>query len=118
MLTRPAYYFHATLSRLRRNPVLTAMMVCSLVFGISTLIAGIKVWRVSYTCTMAQMSAAPSVVQDVMDGAGRSELLVRQPARADLDIGVRQTDSDSALARKVASACPCAAAAEWHWKPI
>jgi hypothetical protein len=116
MMTRPAYYFHAALSRLRRNPVLTAMMVCSLVFGISTLIAGIKVWRVSYACTVAP--APPSVVQEVMDGAGRSELLMRQAAQADLDMGVRQTDSDSALARKVASACPCAAAAEWHWKPI
>jgi|ERR1700675_890449 hypothetical protein len=103
MLTGPAYNFDTILCRLRRNPVLTAMMVCSLVFGVSALIAGVKVWRVSSLCTIAQTPAPPNVVHVDIDVAGRSDLPMH---------------SDSAFAREVVSACPCAASREWHWQPI
>ena len=103
MLTGPAYNFDTILCRLRRNPVVTAMMVCSLVFGVSALIAGVKVWRESSLCTIAQTSAPPNVVQVDLDVAGRSDLLMH---------------SDSAIAGEVVSSCPCAASREWHWQPI
>jgi hypothetical protein len=93
MMHGAAHYFDAISYRLRRNPVLTAMMVCSLVFGVSALIAGIKVWRVSSTCTVAQMPAPPNVVQVVTDVATRSDLLMHQALHA---------------------TCPCAASSEWY----
>jgi|HubBroStandDraft_2_1064218.scaffolds.fasta_scaffold222511_3 hypothetical protein len=97
MMHGAAYYFDAISYRLRRNPVLTAMMVCSLVFGVSALIAGVKVWRVSSACTIAQMSAPPIVVQDVTYIASRSDLLMHEALQ---------------------TACPCAASSKWHWQPI
>jgi len=89
MIARAASYFHATLYRLRRSPVLTAMMVCSLVFGVAALAAGIKVWRVSSACTVAQTSTPLNVAQVVRE-----------------------------VVRKDAAACPCAASREWHWQQI
>src|SRR5271168_4564504 len=111
MITRAACRIRATLYRLLGNPVLTAMMVCSLVFAVAALIAGVKVWRVSSACTIAQMSAPLNVGQMVTDVAGGSELLA---------MGVRQaTHGDSALAHKDATgACPCAASRGWHWQRI
>src|SRR5271167_775866 len=94
MLTNAALYFDAILYRLCRNPVLTAMMVTSLIFGVTASIAGVAVWRASSAC-IARTSAPPNVAQVVTDVA-------------DLDIGAGQTThSDSAHSRKVASACPC-----------
>jgi hypothetical protein len=96
MMHGVAYYFDAISYRLLRNPVLTAMMVCSLVFGVSALIAGFKVWRVSSACTIAQMPT-PIVVQDVTYIASRSDLLMHQALQ---------------------TACPCAASSKWHWQTI
>jgi hypothetical protein len=92
MMTGAAYYLHATLYRLRRNPVLTAMMVSSLVFGITVLIAGIAVWRVSSPCSIPQMSALPTVVQAVTEIASRSDLSIpHQALQAAQGMGIRQT---------------------------
>jgi len=40
----------ATLSRLRRNPVLIAMMSTLLLFGVTASIAGIAMWRTDSAC--------------------------------------------------------------------
>lgn len=109
-MTRAARCLQATVYRLLGNPVLTAMMVCSLVFGVAALIAGIQVWRVSSACTIGQMSAPLNVGQVVTDVAGASDLLV---------MGIGQTRHGAALARKDATpACPCAVSRGWHWQRI
>src|ERR1700731_1206690 len=59
MTTDAAYFLHATLYRLRQKPVLTAMMVSSLVFGATALTAGVVVWRVNSNCAIAA-SSGPS----------------------------------------------------------
>jgi hypothetical protein len=109
MITRAAYYFHAALYQLRQKPVLTAMMVCSLVFGVTALSAGIAVWRVSSSCPTENFSL-PNVVQLATDRASRSDLLTQhQSLHVDWEIRVAQTESGSALSRHGASTgCPCA----------
>jgi len=90
------------IARSVRSPVLTAMMVCSLVFGVAALAAGIKVWRVSSACTIAQTSTPQNVAQVVTEVADGTDPF-----------------ADAALARKVASAaCPCAVSRGWHWQRI
>ena len=120
MKNNTAYYFHATLYRLRRKPVMTAMMVCSLVFAVTAAIAGIKVWRASSVCTIAQSSALPSVVQAVTDVAGQSDLPIQHHVRQTaLSMGGQTPQGGSALSHKNASAnCPCAAPIGWHWQRI
>jgi predicted small integral membrane protein len=59
---------------LRRNPVLTAMMVSSLVLGITALVAAITVWRASSSCSIPRKTVLPYVVQAV--GATRGDVLV------------------------------------------
>jgi hypothetical protein len=120
MKNSTAYYLHATLHRLRRKPVMTAMMVCSLVFSVTAAIAGIKVWRASSVCTIAQSSTLPSVVQAVTDVAGQSDLLIQhQVLQTALSVGAQTPQGGSALSHKNASAhCPCAAPIEWHWQRI
>jgi len=99
-MTRTAYFFHAISYWFRRNPVLTAMMVCSLVLGVTALTAGIAVWRVNFSCAIAERSALPNVVQVVAGIANRSDLLGQHEA---LSGGL-------ALSHKDASAqCACAA---------
>jgi hypothetical protein len=120
MKNNTAYYFNATLSGLRRKPVMTAMMVCSLVFGVTAAIAGIKVWRASSVCTIAQGSALPSVVQADTDVAGQSDLPSQhQVLQTALSMGGRTPHGGSPLSHKNASAnCPCAAPMTWHWQRI
>ena len=120
MKNNTAYYFHATLYRLRQKPVMTAMMVCSLVFGVTAAIAGIKVWRASSVCAIAQSSALPSVVHAVTDVAGQSDLLIQhQVLQIALSVGGQTPQAGSALSHKNASAgCRCAAPMEWHWQRI
>jgi hypothetical protein len=101
-----AYHFHALLSRLRCSPVLTAMLVTSLIFGVTASIAGIAVWRGTSAC-LAETSAPPNVT---MHQALQAELV--------MEVG-QTTPSGSALSHKVASAaCPCAASNRWHWQRI
>lgn len=120
MKNNTAYYFQATLYKLRRKPVMTAMMVCSLVFGVTAAIAGIKVWRASSVCTITQGSALPSVMQADTDVAGQSDVLSQhQVLHTALSMGGRTPQGDSALSHKNASAnCPCAAPMTWHWQRI
>src|ERR1700733_122609 len=116
MKNNTAYYFHATLYRLRQKPVMTAIMVCSLVFGVTAAVAGIKVWRASSVCTIAQEFDLPSVVHAVADVAGQSDLLIQHQMRQTaLSMGGQTPQAGSALSHKNASAsCRCAAPIEWH----
>jgi hypothetical protein len=120
MKNNTAYHVHATLHRLRRKPVMTAMMVCSLVFGVTAAIAGIKVWRATSVCTIAHSSALPAVLQPVADVAGQSDLLIQhQVLQTALSEGGQTLQAGSALSHKNASAgCPCAAPIAWHWQRI
>jgi hypothetical protein len=120
MKNNTAYYFQATLHKLRGKPVMTAMMVCSLVFGATAAIAGIKVWRAGSVCAIAQSSALPDVVQAVTDVAGQSDLLIQhQVLQTALTVGGRTPQGGSALSHKNAAAgCRCSAPIEWHWQRI
>jgi hypothetical protein len=95
-----AAYLDAILNRLHRNPVLTAMMVTSLIIGVTASIAGVASWRANSAC-IAERSSPPAL-------------------QADLVLGVGQTTSaDPAPSRKVSlSQCPCAAPSRWHWQRI
>jgi hypothetical protein len=64
---------------LRRKPVLTAMMVSSLVLGITALVAAITVWRASSSCSIPHKTVLPYVVQ-VVEGTSRSDLLIEHQA--------------------------------------
>jgi hypothetical protein len=110
MLAGTARYFDAILLRLNRKPVMTAMMVWSLVFGISVLIAGITVWRANSTCAILNVNP-PNGAQRVTDVASRSDFLVHEaPPQAEPDMGISRKDS--------AAACPCAVSSKWHWQLI
>jgi hypothetical protein len=72
-------YFRATLYMLRRKPVLTAMMVSSLVLGITALVAAITVWRASSSCSIPHKTLHPYVVQ-VVGEVARSDVLMEHSA--------------------------------------
>jgi hypothetical protein len=116
MITDAAYYLHATLYRLRQKPVLTAMMVCSLVFGATALTAGVVVWRVNSNCSISASSGLSIVGDLVTDSRGHSHLWIEHQAlQAELGQRVSQPQSGSALSHKDASAgCPCAALMQWQ----
>ena len=76
MRTIAAYYFHAALCRLRRNPVLTTMMVYSVVFGVAVLMAAFAVWRASSSCPVRRWPEPLYVVQISAGIATRSDPLV------------------------------------------
>ena len=108
MMTGSAYFFHAISYWLRRNPVLTAMMVCSLVLGATALTAGIAVWRVNFSCAIGERSVLPNVARVVTGIANRSDLLGQH----------QSLPSSSALSRKDASAqCACALIKWQHARP-
>jgi hypothetical protein len=106
MITDAAYYLHATLYRLRQKPVLTAMMVCSLVFGATALTAGVVVWRVNSNCSIEASSGLSNV----------GDLIEHQALQVELGQKISQpSQSSSALSHKDASAgCPCAALMQWQ----
>jgi hypothetical protein len=125
MITDAAYYLHATLYRLRQKPVLTAMMVSSLVFGATALTAGVVVWRVNANCSIAESSSPSNGGDLVTDSPSHNDLWIEHQAlRAELGQKVSQPQNGSALSRKDASAgCPCAALTQWQrarptWKRI
>jgi len=64
---------------LRRNPVLTAMMVSSLMLGITALAAAITVWRASSSCSIPHKTVLPYVVQ-VVEATGRADVLTEHQA--------------------------------------
>jgi len=96
MQDNAAYRFDAILNRLHRNPVLTAMMVTSLIIGVTASIAGVASWRANSAC-IAEKSAPPHVAQELTDDAGHGGLVVRQVALSE---------------------CPCTAPSGWHWQRI
>jgi hypothetical protein len=104
MNTGSRYSTHAIFGGLRRKPVLTAMMVTSLIYGVTASVAGIAVWKASSKCVIAQSSASPNIPQMAIDVAGR---------------GSPTMDSESTPVGESASAsCPCSASNEWHWQRI
>jgi hypothetical protein len=109
MLTSAARRFDAILFQLNRKPVVTAMMVWSLVFGISALIAGITVWRVSSACEIVQLEPRNGA-QGLANVVRHDEFRVQQALQAGLHMRAERKDS--------AEACPCAASSKWHWQPI
>ncbi|HMD29093.1 MAG TPA: hypothetical protein VKH13_11035 [Steroidobacteraceae bacterium] len=92
MQNNSASHFDAISNRLQRNPVLTAMIVTSLIIGVTASIAAVAAWRASSAC-----------IAPTSDDAPRSDLLMHQALQADL-VGV--------------AACPCAASIGWHWQRI
>jgi hypothetical protein len=66
-------YFRATLYILRRKPVLTAMMVCSLTLGLTGLAAAITVWRDNSSCSIPHKTVHPYLVQMIEGMADRDE---------------------------------------------
>ena len=60
---------------LRRKPVLTAMMVSSLVLGMTTLAAAITVWRASSSCPNPRTAVLPYFVRVVEATASRADVL-------------------------------------------
>jgi hypothetical protein len=65
---------------LRRNPVLTAMMVSSLVLGMTALVAAFTVWRASSSCSIPRKTVLPYVVQIVGATASRADVLIEHQA--------------------------------------
>jgi hypothetical protein len=99
MKTGRRYSIRAILGGLRRKPVLVAMMVTSLIYGVTASIAGIAVWKASSECATAQSSTGPNVARVALDVAGM--------------------DGKSTPAGEAVSvACPCAVSKEWHWQRI
>ena len=66
-------YFRAILYILRRKPVLTAMMVSSLVLGLTGLAAAITVWRDNSSCAIPHKTVRPYLVQSVEGITSRIE---------------------------------------------
>jgi putative ABC transport system permease protein len=62
-MTSTVYNFNAALCRLRRNPVLTTMMVYSVGLGVAALMAAVAVWRSTSICPIPQKSDRPYLVQ-------------------------------------------------------
>jgi cell division protein FtsX len=73
MGNRTVHHFRAAISRLQRNPVLTAMMVYSLVFGMTALTATIAVWRAGSDCTTSHSTMVPNVVHVAEDMGRRGD---------------------------------------------
>jgi hypothetical protein len=72
-------YYRATLYMLRRKPVLTAMMVSSLVLCMTALVAAFTVWRASSSCSIPRKILHPYVVQLVGEVA-RSDVPMQHSA--------------------------------------
>jgi hypothetical protein len=70
----------ATLYLLRRNPVLTAMMVSSLVLGMTALVAAFTMWRASTSCSIPRKTVFPYVVRVVEASASRADALIEHQA--------------------------------------
>jgi hypothetical protein len=117
MISDAAYYLHTTLNRLRQKPVLTAMMVSSLVFGATALMAGVVVWRVNSNCSIEASSGLSNVGQLVTGSPSHGDLWIEhQGLQAELGVkGSQPSQSGSALSHKDASAgCPCAVLLQWQ----
>jgi hypothetical protein len=57
----------------RRNPVLMAMVVSSLILGMTALAAAIAVWQASSSCSIPRKTLYPYLVQVVAEMTGRAE---------------------------------------------
>jgi len=66
-------YFRATLYILRRKPVLTAMMVSSLVLGLTGLAAAITVWHDNSSCSIPHKTVHPYLAVVIEGMANRNE---------------------------------------------
>jgi hypothetical protein len=70
----------ATFYLLRRNPVLTAMMVSSLILGITALVAAFTVWRASSSCSIPRKTVFPYVVRVVEATGSQADVLIEYQA--------------------------------------
>ena len=111
-----ADHLHTIANRLHRNPVLTALMVTSLIIGVTASIAGVAAWRASSACN-AQTSAPPHLVQDVR-GDDRPDLVMHQALQADFVVGVGEAAHSELAASRKEAVCPCAASIGRHWQRI
>ncbi|HMH87952.1 MAG TPA: hypothetical protein VK523_04885 [Steroidobacteraceae bacterium] len=66
-------HFRATLYILRRKPVLTAMMVSSLVLGLTGLAAAITVWHDNSSCSIPRKTVHPYLAVVVEGMAHQNE---------------------------------------------
>jgi hypothetical protein len=57
----------------RRNPVLMAMIVSSLILSLTALAAAIAVWRASSSCSIPRKTLHPYLVQVVEEVTGRAD---------------------------------------------
>ena len=115
MQDNAADHLHMIANRLHRNPVLTALLVTSLIIGATASIAGVTAWRASSACN-AQTSAAPHLAQDA--GEDRPDLMMHQALQADLALGVGEAAHSELAASRKEAACPCSASIGWHWQRI
>ena len=74
-MMRSDHRFRASLFKLHQKPVLTAMVVCWLVFSLTAVVATVELWRAASNCSMPQRSAFPYVVHAAGDIAVRSGAL-------------------------------------------
>jgi hypothetical protein len=81
MISTTDNYYRATLQMLRRKPVLTAMMVSSLVLGITAVVAAITVWRASSSCSLPRKTVLPYVVQVVEEIGARADVPIEHHTR-------------------------------------
>jgi hypothetical protein len=70
MRTTAGDYFNAALRGLRRSPVLTAILVYSIVFGAAVLMAGFAVWRSTASCPTSRSRPAVYVAKMSADSSG------------------------------------------------
>jgi hypothetical protein len=57
------FYFHRALPVMRRNPLLTALVVYSAGICMAASIAAVAVWRGTSTCPIARQSEHPYMVR-------------------------------------------------------
>jgi hypothetical protein len=60
----------------RRNPVLMAMTVSSLILGMTAVAAAVAVWRAGSSCSIPRKTVLPYVVQVVEAMTGRADVLM------------------------------------------
>jgi len=106
---------HTIANTLHRNPVLTALMVTSLIIGVTASIAGVAAWRASSACNIPP--APPHLVVDA-GGDDRPGLMMHQALQVDLVMGVGQSAHSELAASHKDAACPCSASIGWHWQRI
>jgi hypothetical protein len=114
MKNNTAYDFQAILDRLSDYPVLTAMMVSGLIFGVAASIAGVAVQRAEAACMTAENPAPPSASPVLLDRASGAVPLMNEALQA----RIVHTSNLVLSGDTAPAACPCATRIERHWQLI